>query len=56
MKAMMLATPVQGYVACCEALSTLRIQRELLPKIRSKTGLEITGRPGLSRRRSTPAN
>ena len=32
MKAMMLATPVAGYIACCEALSTLD-QRALLPKI-----------------------
>ena len=42
MKAMLLATPVQGYVACCEALSTLD-QRELLPRIKSKT-LVIAGR------------
>ena len=34
LKAMLLATPVQGYLACCEALSTLD-QRELLPKIKS---------------------
>ena len=33
MKAMLLATPVEGYLACCEALSTLD-QRELLPKIK----------------------
>jgi 3-oxoadipate enol-lactonase len=36
------ATPVQGYLACCEALSTLD-QRELLPKIKSPT-LVIAGR------------
>jgi len=46
MKAMMLATPVQGYIACCEALSTLD-QRELLPKIKSPT-LVIAGRHDLS--------
>jgi 3-oxoadipate enol-lactonase len=46
MKAMMLATPVQGYIACCEALSTLD-QRELLPKIRSPT-LVIAGLHDLS--------
>ena len=34
MKAMLLASPVQGYIACCEALSTLD-QRALLPKIKS---------------------
>jgi 3-oxoadipate enol-lactonase len=42
MKAMLLATPVQGYLACCEALSRLD-QRELLPKIKSPT-LVIAGR------------
>jgi 3-oxoadipate enol-lactonase len=42
MKAMLLASPVQGYLACCEALSTLD-QRELLPKIQSPT-LVIAGR------------
>ena len=42
MKAMLLASPVQGYLACCEALSTLD-QRELLPKIKSPT-LVIAGR------------
>jgi 3-oxoadipate enol-lactonase len=36
MKTMLLATPVQGYLACCEALSTLD-QRALLPKIKSQT-------------------
>jgi 3-oxoadipate enol-lactonase len=46
MKAMMLATPAQGYIACCEALSTLD-QRELLPKIKSPT-LVIAGRHDLS--------
>jgi 3-oxoadipate enol-lactonase len=42
MKAMLLASPVQGYLACCEAVSTLD-QRELLPKIESQT-LVIAGR------------
>ena len=42
LKAMLLATPVQGYLACCEALSTLD-QRTLLPKIKSPT-LVIAGR------------
>src|SRR6202043_575173 len=42
MTAMLLASPVQGYLACCEALSTLD-QRELLPKIKSAT-LVIAGR------------
>jgi len=46
MKAMMLTTPVEGYIACCEALSTLD-QRELLPKIKSPT-LVIAGRHDLS--------
>ncbi|MDE2331245.1 MAG: 3-oxoadipate enol-lactonase [Bradyrhizobium sp.] len=41
-KAMLVASPVQGYLACCEALSTLD-QRALLPKIRSPT-LVIAGR------------
>jgi 3-oxoadipate enol-lactonase len=39
---MLLATPVEGYVGCCEALSTLD-QRDLLPKI-SKPVLIIAGR------------
>jgi 3-oxoadipate enol-lactonase len=42
LKAMLLATPVQGYLACCEVLSTMD-QRELLPKIKSPT-LIIAGR------------
>jgi len=42
MKAMLLASPVEGYLACCEALSTLD-QRELLAKIKSPT-LVIAGR------------
>ena len=46
MKAMMLTTPVEGYIACCEALSTLD-QRELLPKIKSPT-LVIAGRHDMS--------
>jgi 3-oxoadipate enol-lactonase len=41
MKAMLTASPVQGYLACCEALSTLD-QRALLPKIKSPT-LVIAG-------------
>src|SRR6202166_5158523 len=41
-KAMLLATPVQGYLACCEALSTLD-QRALLPAIKNPT-LVIAGR------------
>ena len=42
MKAMLLATPQAGYIACCEALSTLD-QRALLPDIKSPT-LVIAGR------------
>jgi 3-oxoadipate enol-lactonase len=42
MKAMLIATPVEGYLACCEALSTLD-QRALLPKIKSST-MVIAGR------------
>jgi 3-oxoadipate enol-lactonase len=42
MKAMLTASPVVGYLACCEALSTLD-QRALLPKIKSPT-LVIAGR------------
>lgn len=42
LKAMLLATPMQGYVACCEALRTLD-QRALLPHIKAKT-LVIAGR------------
>src|SRR5262249_31337693 len=42
LKAMLQASPVQGYLACCEALSTLD-QRELLPNIQSPT-LVIAGR------------
>src|SRR6185437_4913671 len=42
LKAMLLASPVPGYLACCEALSTLD-QRALLPKIKSQT-LVIAGR------------
>jgi 3-oxoadipate enol-lactonase len=42
MKAMLVASPVAGYLACCEALSTLD-QRALLPKIKSPT-LVIAGR------------
>ena len=46
MKAMLIASPVQGYLACCEALSTLD-QRALLPKIKSPT-LVIAGRHDMS--------
>src|SRR5580698_675800 len=46
MKAMLLATPVQGYLACCEVLSTLD-QRELLPRIKSPT-LVIAGRQDMA--------
>src|SRR3979490_2946247 len=46
MKAMMLATPVAGYLACWEALSTLD-NRELLPQIKSPT-LVIAGRHDVS--------
>ena len=46
LKAMMIATPVEGYIACCEALSTLD-QRDLLPKIKSPT-LVIAGRHDMS--------
>jgi 3-oxoadipate enol-lactonase len=46
MKAMMLSTPVAGYIACCEALSTLD-QRALLPGIKSPT-LVIAGRHDMS--------
>ena len=42
LKAMLLASPVKGYLACCEALSSLD-QRALLPKISSPT-LVIAGR------------
>ena len=42
LKAMLLASPVEGYLAACEALSTLD-QRSLLPKIKSPT-LVIAGR------------
>jgi 3-oxoadipate enol-lactonase len=46
LKSMLLATPVDGYLACCEALSTLD-QRELLPSIKSPT-LVIAGRNDMS--------
>ncbi len=39
---MLLDTPAQGYVACCEALSRLD-QRDLLPRITAPT-LVIAGR------------
>src|SRR5436305_11555956 len=49
MKAMLTATPVTGYVACCEALSTLD-QRALLPRVKSPTlviaGRQAPARPG----------
>src|SRR3977135_3017677 len=46
MKAMLIASPVQGYLACCEALSTLD-QRELLPNSKSPT-LGLAGPPAMS--------
>lgn len=46
MKAMLVASPVEGYVACCEALSTLD-QRDLLPRITAPT-LVIAGRHDMS--------
>jgi len=46
LKAMLLATPVEGYLACCEALSTLD-QRDLLPRIKNPT-LVIAGRHDMS--------
>ncbi|GAB1715680.1 MAG: 3-oxoadipate enol-lactonase [Nitrobacter sp.] len=42
LKAMLNASPPEGYIACCEALSTLD-QRALLPRIKSPT-LVIAGR------------
>jgi 3-oxoadipate enol-lactonase len=42
LKAMLVATPADGYIACCEALATLD-QRALLPKITRPT-LVIAGR------------
>ncbi|MBI5262436.1 MAG: 3-oxoadipate enol-lactonase [Bradyrhizobium sp.] len=46
MKAMLQASPVEGYVACCEALSRLD-QRDLLSRIKSPT-LVIAGRHDMS--------
>lgn len=46
MKAMLVASPVEGYIACCEALSTLD-QRDLLPRITAPT-LVIAGRHDMS--------
>jgi len=46
LKAMLIATPVQGYLACCEALSRLD-QRDLLPRIKVPT-LVIAGRHDIS--------
>jgi 3-oxoadipate enol-lactonase len=46
MKAMLIASPVEGYLAACEALSTLD-QRALLPKIKSPT-LVIAGRQDMA--------
>ena len=46
LKAMMLTTPVEGYLACCEALSTFD-NRALLPTIKSPT-LVIAGRHDMS--------
>jgi len=53
MKAMLVASPVQGYLACCEALSTLD-QRELLPRIKSPT--LVIADATTCRRRSRPAS
>ena len=54
LKAMLLATPVEGYIACCEMLSTLD-QRELLPKIDKPDAGDR--RPARQcRRRSRPPN
>lgn len=41
-KEMLLATPVEGYLACCETMSRLD-QRDLLPRIKART-LVIAGR------------
>ena len=46
LKAMLTATPVAGYLGCCEALSTLD-QRALLPGIKCPT-LVIAGRHDMS--------
>jgi len=46
LNAMLLASPVEGYTACCEALSTLD-QRDLLARIKSPT-LVIAGRQDMS--------
>ncbi|MDB5618618.1 3-oxoadipate enol-lactonase [Tardiphaga sp.] len=46
MKAMLLACPPEGYLAACEALSTLD-QRALLPRIKSPT-LVIAGRQDMA--------
>ena len=46
LKAMLLASPVQGYLACCEALRTLD-QRDLLSRIKAPT-LVIAGRHDVS--------
>jgi len=46
MKAMLIASPVESYLACCEALSALD-QRALLPKIKSPT-LVIAGRQDMA--------
>ena len=46
MKEMLIASPVQGYIACCEALRTLD-QRALLPKIKART-LVIAGRKDMA--------
>jgi len=46
MKAMLVASPVEGYIASCEALSRLD-QRGLLPKIKART-LVIAGRKDMA--------
>ena len=46
LRAMLVASPAQGYIACCEVLSTFD-QRALLPKIKGPT-LVIAGRHDMS--------
>ena len=46
MKDMLIASPVRGYIASCEALRTLD-QRDLLPKIKART-LVIAGRKDMA--------
>ena len=46
MKDMLIASPAEGYIACCEALRTLD-QRDLLPRIKART-LVIAGRKDMA--------